>query len=219
MPPKKANETKEGPKNQTILNAFAVQHQNQNIPSANMSNSSQNTPNDQGSTSRDSFNPTLLYQSIEKVEKIGDVKSTLLVFAKALENITGAQNSSNCIMKSLNDVVEELSYASGQLTKHVNNQITKIEDDLAIHKNITDDKLMSLKVTSDIRHSKYFLKILMKDEKRMRSISKVNALTEASKILNELELSVGESRIVKAETRFEGRNIFGKMRFINFVCF
>lgn len=154
--------------------------------------------------------PKDLYDSLSSYEKNNDLKSTLEIFAKAYEGIYNKQDQ-------INTQLDEMSVSSDQLEEHVNAQITKLEDDLAMHKNVTEDKLLSLKVTADIRHSKHFLKIFIKNENRIKNINKLNARNEARKIFNELQLDLGNVVIVNAETRYEKRKLFGPLKFIKFI--
>lgn len=165
-------------------------------------------------SSRDSLNPKALFDSLEKIDKNEDIKSTLMNFAKAYECLYKSQEKMSSQIDNINVVVSDISLSSSQLADHVNGQITKLEDDLAVHKDITEDRLLSLKVAADIRHSKHFLKIFMRDEKRMNDINKVNVRNEAKKVLNELGLDLRDVRIANAETRYERRSLFGPVRFI-----
>jgi len=173
--------------------------------------------NESSDSSRDLLNPKVLFDSLEKIDKNNDIKSTLMNFAKAYECLYMRQEKMSSQIDNINVVVSDISLSSSQLADHVNGQITKLEDDLAVHKDITEDRLLSLKVAADIRHSKHFLKIFMRDEKRMNDINKVNVRNEAKKVLNELGLDLRDVQIANAETRYERRNLFGPVRLTNII--
>jgi len=158
-----------------------------------------------------------LHKAIDKLDGSSDVKETFLVMARALEQLQSQQVKVNSSVNEMTELVVDCNAMTNQLSEHVNTQLTKIEDDLAVFKNETEDKIMSVKVQADIRHSKHFLKIFSKDENKMETITKVNAMAEAMRILEELELSYGDARIVKAETKYERRNIFGSMKFLKYI--
>lgn len=208
MPPKKCNTVGDKSKNQSIIEAFG---HNQNISPSMKTNSPKTSDGKElATTSKDLINSLTSNKTIDNIKNVEDVKSTLLIMAKALESLACAQAASCVTTSNLTNDLEQLS-------DHVNNQLTNLEDNLAVHKNETEEKLMASKVTADIRQSKHFLKIFLKDDKRMKEITRVNAATEATKILHELKLSIGSSRIVKAETKFEKRNLFGPLRFIKHI--
>lgn len=200
--------TPETPKSRSIKDAFS---KNPKLTSSkNNCATKNNNENVQSSPSVEYITSIPSTETIENIKNIEEVKSTLLLMAKSLESLASAQTSTGATTVQLTNDLEDLS-------AHVNNQITNLEDELAIHKSHTEDKLMSLKVTADIRYSKQFLKIFIKDDKRMKEVTRVNAAAEASKILHELKLSTGSSRIVKGETKYEKRNLFGTMKFIKYI--
>lgn len=200
MPPRKI------PSKNSIKDAF---NRSQSRPIANSSIKEDDNSTDR-SKSMELLESLKENKTIDSIQNIIDVKSTLNLMMEVLNSLSNQQidlkAESSGISKDVND-----------LTEHVNNQLTNIENDLAAHKNDTDDKLLALKVTADIRHSKYFLKIFARDDKRMKSVTKINAMSEANKILKELNLSINPAKIVGADTRFEKRNLFGPPRFIKLI--
>lgn len=166
--------------------------------------------------SQDLVNPKDLFDSLKDCDD-KDIKSALQTFARAYESIYNKQICTSSKVNNLSEIINDVSLESKQLADHVNVQITKLEDDLAIHKDTTDDRLLSLKVTSDIRHSKQYLKIFMRNEERMKNINKVNVRNEAMKVLKEMELDLKNITIANAETRYERRSLFGPVRFIKHI--
>ncbi|CAG9800215.1 unnamed protein product [Chironomus riparius] len=203
MPPKKSSESGEKAKNQTIMDAFR-----QNQDKSTKINKSKGISGSSNTSKSKELIESL--KCIENIQNVEDVKASLLIMAKAIESLSCDQETSKSTLDNLTNDIDDLS-------EHVNYQLTSLEDNLAAHKNDSEDKLMALKVATDIRYSKHFLKIFVRDDKRMKDVTRINAIAEATKILNELKLSLGSSKIVSGETRFEKRNLFGPARFIKHI--
>lgn len=192
-------------KNMSIKNAFASQC----LSSTSINNNIK-------STSTSVVDTESIYKAIDKLES-SEVKATFQLMARALEQMHKSQVQVNSTVNDMIEMVDDCNAVSSELSEHVNTQLTKIEDELAVFKNVTEDKIMSVKVQADIRNSKHFLKIFSNDKNKMETITRVNAMVEAVRILEELGLDYGEARIVKAETKYERRNIFGSMKFLKHI--
>jgi len=161
--------------------------------------------------------PKILLQSLEKGDKSKDLKPTVSLIIEAYGKLLKAHNKLQSDYATMEENQKEQAASSSTFMDDVDSQMIKFDEDIAKLKDVMDDKITAIKVSTDIRYSKYFLKVFMKNDKRMKSINSMNVATESMKILNELKLDIGNSRLIKAETKFERRNLFGSQGFKKYV--